>query len=618
MRGDYIFSTKFLNMKLNFYFKLFNNIKSQHEVESLAYLELKVLFGDIKPINNFVDHIIDEPFRSFVNDHIRIQDIIMMELPYGRVQGFFGQKNKLFDITKLIQRLTYTRELYVIIEGEENQKEIINRIFPRYSYNTNTQIFEINNKILFRFITNQYFFEKSEYISRIRKTKEEIDRDLKILFSHLTKNYYKIPSPSTSKYYRTLNDDLAIREETSLYLNHYMHPYKGKSHPKMIRALINYILPEDKGVVLDNFSGSGTTLLEASLLSLDSLGVEINPLSTLMARVKCQSYKIPTIELKDSINFYKNRLKRNLKLISNNQKYHENITINSGNLESILRLQYKELARIGIGKKTVQKVFIARETLNEIENKKIKDFLLLSLSGAISDIIRRTSQDIIFVLYERINDLYNRLYLFSEIRKELKCTLGNSETICADTRNLHFIKSSSVDGIINSPPYLTALDYIENDYPQLLLLSLVNSWESLDENMVGNPKNAIIQDNLHRNIKTRLPNSERIYNLAKEISEPFRKINNAFAADRITKYVLDMSLTLSEMYRVLKENSKCAIIIGNNHFKLENKLQEIPNDRITKSIAKEVGFYEDLIIDRDVQKSSSGLIKKEKILIFQK
>jgi len=605
-------------MKVNFYFKIFNNIKSEHEVNSLACLELKSLFGDVKPISNFVDYLIQEPLKSFTNESIRIQDIITMELPYGRIQGYFGQKNELSDISHLVQRLTYTREFYIIIDSNKEPLETLKQIFPVYSLNINTQYYQTNNKYLFRFITNQYFIEKSEYISKLRKTKSDIDKDIDLLFSYLTNNYYRIPSPSTSKYYRKFSDNLAIREETSLYLNHYMHPYKGKSHPKMIRALINYIQPDNNGVILDNFAGSGTSLVEASFLGLNSLGVEINPLSVLMCNVKCQSYKIPIDDLRNSIEHYMYQLKEKLKSENENQIQNKVLTTNFGSLELELQLPYKELAHLGIGKKTIKKIILARDLLQNVENKKIKDFLLLSLSGTISDIARRTSNEFKFVLQDRINDLFNRLYLFNKLNSILKIELGNSETILADTKDMKYIKSDSVNGIINSPPYLTALDYINNDYPQLVLLNLVSSWDKLNENMIGNPNYSLHDEELEIVVKTRIKHDNSIYDLIEDISKPFVKANKFYAVKRITKFILDMSLSISEMYRVLKKGSKCAIIIGNNHFKIGNHFHEITNDVIIGKIAKEVGFIEDLTIERDVHKSSIGLIQKEKIIILHK
>jgi DNA modification methylase len=77
-------------------------------------------------------------------------------------------------------------------------------------------------------------------------------------------------------------------------------------------------------------------------------------------------------------------------------------------------------------------------------------------------------------------------------------------------------------------------------------------------------------------------------------------------------------MTLQEMFRVMKKGSKCAIIIGNNHFLVGNKYIEIPNDKVILDMAQQIGFKIDVIIKRELQKKSVGNIKKETILIFKK
>lgn len=44
--------------------------------------------------------------------------------------------------------------------------------------------------------------------------------------------------------------------------------------------------------VLDNFAGSGTTLLEASLLGMPSVGLDIDPLSVAIARAKMEIWQM--------------------------------------------------------------------------------------------------------------------------------------------------------------------------------------------------------------------------------------------------------------------------------------------------------------------------------------
>ena len=73
------------------------------------------------------------------------------------------------------------------------------------------------------------------------------------------------------------------------FLTHWIYPYRGKFHPQMIRALLNIVGAKQGSVVLDPYMGSGTTALEASLLGMRCIGVDISPLCVLLTRVKVQS-----------------------------------------------------------------------------------------------------------------------------------------------------------------------------------------------------------------------------------------------------------------------------------------------------------------------------------------
>jgi site-specific DNA-methyltransferase (cytosine-N4-specific) len=67
---------------------------------------------------------------------------------------------------------------------------------------------------------------------------------------------------------------------------HGIHPYPAKFIPQIPRALIELFHPGDASPVLDPFCGSGTTLAEAFLLGVNSIGVDLHPLATLIAKVK--------------------------------------------------------------------------------------------------------------------------------------------------------------------------------------------------------------------------------------------------------------------------------------------------------------------------------------------
>lgn len=611
-------------MDVHFYFKLFNNIKSEHEAKDFARLELISLFGDVKPIYNFFDVLLNTPINFFAQNPIRIQDIITYELPYGRIQGYYGVKETLINITNLVKRLAYTREIFLVVKSEEKPEEILKQIFPDAVIGKNVCFFENEGFILFRFITHQYFLEKSEYISKLSRNEKEINSNVEILFSHLIENNYRIPASSTLSVGKRLEDYFAIREEPSLYLNHYMHPYKGKFHPKMVRALLNYIYPKDEGVILDNFAGCGTLLVEAGYLGLKSLGVEINPLSVLMSNVKCHSIKIPLEKLKKEVEKYLRMVKSEIMYFtntSNGQTLLVNPKLNPKNIRDEAKQLIKELEKMnGFKNKefVIQKIVIARELLNFFQDKDIKEFLLLSLSGAISDILRRTKNDFEKVLGDRINDLYLRIYLFHKLNEVLKIDIKDAKTYCADTRNIDMIKSESIDGIITSPPYSTALDYIKNDYPQLVMLKLVDDMRKLEENMIGNPRINYNKEGLLKIVENKQNDPLKMSFIAHKYVDLLLNNGRQSAGLRVYKFFIDMLLTLQEMYKVMKKGSKCVIIIGNNHFMVHDGYVEIPNDEVILDLAKHVGFKEDLTIKRELQKTSAGNITTESVIILEK
>lgn len=67
---------------------------------------------------------------------------------------------------------------------------------------------------------------------------------------------------------------------------HEIHSYPARFIPQIPRELIRLFHPGDKSLVFDPFCGSGTTLVEAVAAGVPAIGVDINPLAILIAKVK--------------------------------------------------------------------------------------------------------------------------------------------------------------------------------------------------------------------------------------------------------------------------------------------------------------------------------------------
>jgi DNA methylase len=86
--------------------------------------------------------------------------------------------------------------------------------------------------------------------------------------------------------------DLPERERTRHV--HRLHPYLGKFIPQLVDVLLERYVPTG-GRVLDPFSGSGTTLVQALESGYDATGVDIAAFNALLARVKTRPYNLDAL-----------------------------------------------------------------------------------------------------------------------------------------------------------------------------------------------------------------------------------------------------------------------------------------------------------------------------------
>lgn len=89
--------------------------------------------------------------------------------------------------------------------------------------------------------------------------------------------------------------DWDLASANTSYLTHSIHPYPAKFIPQIPNMLIQE-LSSIGDTVADVFCGSGTTLLEALQLKRHAIGVDANPLATLISRVKTTPLAGPALD----------------------------------------------------------------------------------------------------------------------------------------------------------------------------------------------------------------------------------------------------------------------------------------------------------------------------------
>jgi hypothetical protein len=114
-----------------------------------------------------------------------------------------------------------------------------------------------------------------------------------------------------------LSFDQYTESETTKHV-HRLHPYKGKFIPQLVEYFLDkhndsfkkQVFFEPGDVVLDPFSGSGTTMVQSSELGLNCIGIDISEFNSMMANCKVKKYDIQ--ELKKELSRINIKLKEYL------------------------------------------------------------------------------------------------------------------------------------------------------------------------------------------------------------------------------------------------------------------------------------------------------------------
>jgi len=417
----------------------------------------------------------------------------------------------------MIERAENKFWAYKSLNNENNKKDLLLLDNVQFIYELSLAELELRSLGANFEVTNG--LRKFKILNKSTEIKEKIKGK---------SSYFKTIDGEFTNYFQIIQKNQT--RSVNQYLTHWIYPYKGKFHPQMIRALLNIIGLKEGDTIFEPFSGSGTTAIESQLLGINFVGIDISPLCVVQGKVKTES-----IYVIDEIKKIKDEVSSSVipKLFQNNDDY------------------YKFLIKL-------------------TKDERVKNFYILARLLAISDNSRR-NRDFTDSFIKNVNLMLSSVKDYVDIKEKLNLKLGNIKIELGDSRDVK-LPNNSVDGIITSPPYSIALDYVQND---------VHSLKDLG------------------------------YDILK-IREDFIGVRG-IGKSKIELYNQDMKKAYSEMYRVLKPNKYAVIIIGNATYQEE----EVKTVEFTIKYMEGLGFT----LVKDINKIIFGLynvMKKENILIFKK
>ena len=418
------------------------------------------------------------------------------------------------------------------------------------------------------------------------------------------------------------------------YGTHGLHEYRGKFFPQLVSALINIAKVPEGGIVADPTIGSGTTAVEAILAGCYGIGIDLNPLSVFMSRTKCSLlFSEPEILLKSYGEFSQKIAKLKSTKVSQKLPYFSELP--SENQKYLERWFAKDI---------IAELDTIATSIKTSESGQFQDLMWLALSNIIRKVSWQKEDDLrvrkeiidsanINPIQEFLNELERSLKTilpFLALNRETN--LGNFYIEEGDARDLttiwqHFMGKADV--VITSPPYATALPYLDTDRLSLCYLNLLSRSQHRKRELIaiGNreitEKKRLSYWEYFQKEKEILPPSvveliEKIDKLNSNSQAGFRRRN---LAALLAKYFFDLREVFVGMARLLKPGALAFVVIGNNHTTAGGERVEIETAKLLAEIAKTVGFELEEIIDmemlvsRDVFKKNS--VASEVILFLK-
>ena len=438
-----------------------------------------------------------------------------------------------------------------------------------------------------------------------------------------------------------------LNRQQTRYSSHGLHEYRGKFNPQMVRVVTNLLGMEVGYRVWDPFCGSGTVLLEARHQGFDAVGVDLNPLAVEIANAKLSAIGADPALLQAATYSVVERVRSRGRAITEGAPDDRTIgeTIGQCWLE---RFPCPEYLSSWFPMPVLAQLAVILETIDEVVPLTLRDVFRI----VVSDILRQVSwQDPGDLRVRRRKDpapnyaatevftsaLQARVGAVLAAQKHISprltwqsAFLGDSGDVCSLDQSARGFLEDGIHCVLSSPPYATALPYIDTHRLSIALFGLATVQEirQLDYSLVGSREirtrerlsmEEAIENNAHdvaEEVWQVCRNLKRAYNPG---SDGFRRQNTPAV---VYRYFVGMTRVMAKAKEHLTKGGWLAFIVGPNRTSLGGIEHLIDTPNLLAATGTHVGLelsdLHELNAYSRYDVHSRNSIREERLLLMQR
>lgn len=370
--------------------------------------------------------------------------------------------------------------------------------------------------------------------------------------------------------------------------------------PHLVAEYIEKFGMNSSQTLLDPFCGTGTTLVQAKLQGIPSIGIEAHPIAHFASRIKIDWGVEPTGLLQHAEEIARRAIyKLEREGIHDELFFSENSSIGV-KLRALEPQKASLLLKNSISPLPLHKVLTLLDTINEFTDESYKRHELLALANALVYSISNLKFGPEVGVEKPKEDVPVVKAWLSEVKKiaedlsalkDQPC--AKAEVFRADSRDINsFLKPNSIDAVITSPPYPNEKDYTRTTRLESVLLSFINSKEELRE-----LKHSLVRSNTRGVYKEDdddkwIAEKREIHRLAESIEKRRVELGKTSGFERlyprVTKlYFGGMAKHLAGLREVLKPGAKLAYVVGDQASYLRVMIH---TGKLLADIAQSLGY----------------------------